>query len=322
MLERLSHRATQLNSIRLFVRDTMLAPSSSVPSPTGKTTQAFAEACQSVVRSIERWVSTVELAFIRGVQAGSTIPSTPLSLLKQLDDRFGQQIDNIVSLIPLSDDPTILLNSIYLIYTTSPDSTSTQYTLELFLRTVKPVWTALGSWLHDGMPIPKSLSSHVEEAIIDLDEEEDGKLDDDFWVKRDRDVSWTDEDFWEAGYVVSDQGWPAWMGETMELVIEAGKARGLLKGLMGYEDVTDRWQDLKSLLPPSKDGSTVDIAKVIEESVSPACQIAIFRLRRVLEEECGLEQHLDAIERVMYLKGHLSMTRWLDNLSEQVSCGL
>ena len=328
VLGNLAHRATQLNSIRRFVK-TQTAPASSPSARLArpKTQEAFGEACRAFVESVDGWISNIETAFACGSPVDDSIPSTPLSLLAELDRTFGDRLDGIVSLIPLSDDPIVLLNSIHSMYTSFADSAYRQHSLDLFLRTVRPVWTVLGRWIVDGMPVPRSLSADEVTGQIDLDAEE-GTIDPEIWIKRDRDVSWTDEDFWETGYVVGEGGWPEWMGDTRDMVLEAGKARGLLRGMMGGDQDNERWDELRSIIErdaeqrgkDSQAGDLVNLGRLIEDHIAPICQITIFQLRRVLEEDCGLEQHLEAVEGVMYLKGHWSMAHWLDTLHTRVSC--
>lgn len=50
------------------------------------------------------------------------------------------------------------------------------------------------------------------------------EFDRDFFIKCDKDVLWVDEDFWECGFVVGDEGWFLWMGDEIGvMVMEVGK---------------------------------------------------------------------------------------------------
>ena len=295
-----------------------MAPSSSslASSSPKKTQEAFADACRGFVQELDAWTSEIEWAFIHGVRPDIPTPSTPMSLIKHLDDKFGRRLDNISSLIPISDDPPVLLNSIHAMLLAAPPGNIQKQTLDLFVKTASPVWAMLGRWLVNGMPLPTSLTSG-DDYILQLDDDEK-PIDTEFFIKRDRDVSWTDEDFWDAGHIVNpESGWPEWMGETKDLVMEAGKAKGLLKGLVGDNGDSEVVEDWKGLHHLAHD-QVLDLRREIELHLAPMCQIAIFRLRRVLEEECGLEQHLEAIEGIMYMKAHDTMDTYLGWLYDQV----
>ena len=297
-----------------------MAPSSSRPSRNQlkKTQEAFAEACRGFIQELDTWVSGIESAFVSGAPPGSHVPSTPISLIKRLEDDFAGRLDDLTSLLPLTDDPAVLLNSIHAMLLAAPSGRVKAQTLDLFVKTAAPMWSMLRQWLVVGMPLPTSLTSE-EDYTLQLDDDEQ-PIDAEFFIKRDRDVSWTDEDFWEAGYIPDPEAdWPDWMGETRDLVLEAGKARGLLKGLVGEEDgisSSDGWISLRDLTIDSQ----ADIAREIEGFLAPLCRIASFQLRRVLDEEYGLEQHLEAIEGVMLLRAHDTMDHYLSWLYNQVSC--
>jgi gamma-tubulin complex component 5 len=111
------------------------------------------------------------------------------------------------------------------------------------------------------------------------------------------------------------------MGETREAVMEAGKARGLLKGLLEEDESKHGWKTLHQLVVDAREGqsgASVDLDTLVQDHLGPICQITNFRLRRVLEEECGLEQHLDAIEGITYFAGHDAIDRWTSALLDQV----
>jgi len=320
ILQVIAQRSAQAHSLRRFVHDTLMAPSSSrsARSSHKRTQEAYAEACRGFMQEFDTWVSDIESAFVRGVIPGTPITATPISLTRYLDGQFSKRLDILTSLVPFSNDPAVLLDSIHALIISAPSDQSKEQTLDLFIKAAAPVWSMLRQWLINGMPLPTSLTSD-DHYSLRLDDDE-SPIDPEFFVKRDRDVSWTDEDFWEGGYIVDPEaGWPSWMGETKDIVLEAGKARGLLKGLIGDDrelETIEGWKTLPGLCAGNK---VPDIQREIEAFLAPMCQIAIFQLRRVLEEECGLEQHLEAIEGVMYFKAHDTMEQYLFWLHNQVS---
>jgi len=187
--------------------------------------------------------------------------------------------------------------------------------LDIFVTTAAPIWAMLGDWLIRGMPIPRSL--------IDLDTSSDDerKLASELWVYRDQDVSWADEDFWEAAFLLRDER-PAWISDqVLDLVLEAGKARGLLRGLLGRELDVDGVEDLLPLdeLVGQEDVDHFDLADAISNHLTPICQLTTFHLRRTLDEDCGLQAHLEAIDGLFYLRGFSTLQPWTEWLFTQAS---
>lgn len=270
------------------------------------------------VQEFDAWIGEIETASIRGVRAGSDIPATPAALISAIQQRWSSKLDSLTALRAVAADPSQLVDAVFASYESTPSSASRYHLRDLFIRTATPVWSSLRSWLIDGMPLPSSFLD-IDEINLSLDGDE-RPLDSELFIKRDRDVAWTDEDFWEAGYVADpENGWPTWMGETMAKVLEAGKARGLLKGLLGEPSQVDGWRPLSVILAASSDGDAVhDIPVTIQDALDPLCQITIFQLRRVLDEECGLEQHLEAIEGMMFGRASDTADRFFAGLFNQV----
>ena len=264
---------------------------------------------------MDDWVAKLELAIVRG----SDVPeaSTPLSLRLELDSKFGNMLDHLSSVLPHSNEPIILLNAMYAILQSL--STGRRALYEIFVATAAPLWETLGDWLLRGMPIPRSL--------IDVESRSDTErpLDREFWINRDWDVSWTDEDFWDAAFILKNDR-PDWIDdELLEATLEAGKARGLLSGLLGYElthDEDEEWTPLANVLSLGNDDDDddgEDTSGTIAGYLSPRCQMTTFHLRRVLDEDCGLQAHLQAIDGLFYHKGIDAIQSWQDWLFSQVS---
>jgi len=310
VLTNIQSRATQASLLRRYIQTTLSPITSSSQKGPTKTAQAFAEACRLFIGRLDTWLSELELASVRGT--ADTTASTPLSLQRQLDERYGVMLDCLSSLLPYAGEHNDLLNALYSMINTTP-----QYRSELvqvFVATASPIWTMLGDWLIRGMPIPRSL--------VDLDTTSDfeRKLDPEFWVHRDQDVSWADEDFWEAAFLLREEK-PAWIdNQVLDLVLEAGKARGLLRGLLGrdVEDSSEEWQSLADLVN-EEEMDHFDLAEIVSEHLKPICQLTTFHLRRTLDEDCGLQEHLEAIDGLFYLKGFSTLQPWIAWLFSQVS---
>lgn len=261
---------------------------------------------------MDDWVANLELAIVRGSNISEV--STPLSLRLELDMKFGNMLDHLSSVLPYADEPILLLNAIHAILQTL--STDRRALCEVFITTVAPLWETLGDWLMRGMPIPRSL--------IDVESRSDAErpLDREFWISRDQDVSWADEDFWDAAFILQNDR-PDWIDdELLEATLEAGKARGLLRGLLGYEltqGEDEDWTPLSDLLGLGDDDDRDDPSGTIARYLSPRCQMTTFHLRRVLDEDCGLQAHLEAIDGLFYHKGIDAIQSWRDWLFSQVS---
>jgi len=281
-----------------------------------KTTQAFAEACRTYINGLDTWLSELELAFTRGiVDPTVSTASTPLSLNRQLDEKYGVMLECLSDVLPYASDPNDLLNALYSMIKTTPRYRSEL--LQVFVATASPIWSMLGDWLIRGMPIPRSL--------IDIDTLSDleRKLDSEFWVHRDQDVSWADEDFWEAAFLLREEK-PAWIdGQVLDLVLEAGKARGLLRGLLGreVEDTSEPWRPLADLVA-EEESEHFDLLEIVSEHLKPICQLTTFHLRRTLDEDCGLQEHLEAIDGLFYLRGFSTLQPWVEWFFSQVGISL
>jgi gamma-tubulin complex component 5 len=262
------------------------------------------------VGKLDTWLSELELSFVRGTL--EPIASTPLSLHRQLNERSGVMLDCLSTLLPYADNPNDLLNALYSMINTTPRHRSEL--LQVFVPTATPIWAMLSDWLIRGMPIPRSL--------VDLDTVSDveRKLDTEFLVYRDQDVSWADEDFWEAAFLQREEK-PAWIdNQVLDLVLEAGKARGLLRGLLGreIEGSSEGWRSMSDLVD-GEEMEYFDLSELISDHLKPICQLTTFHLRRTLDEDCGLQAHLEAIDGLFYLRGFSTLQPWTEWLFTQVS---
>lgn len=350
VLTSFAHRSTQVASIRHFIAAALrpVASGSKQLSPqqrTTKTQQAFAEACRVELGKFDQWAADLEATLISGRtqtpdpdSTDGSAASTPLHLSLELDIRHGELLDHVYALLPLADSPVLLLDTLYTTLTSLPPITDISVftrLFDIFVASAEPMWAMLGDWLQRGMPVPSAILEPEGEAALKGDDDE-RSLDPEFFIQRDRDAAWADEDFWEAAYVEGEDGWPVWLGGqgVKDLVFEAGKARGLLGGLVGAGPLLEEWKEIGDVLSPvraslSTDSpsrtAVLDITSLIGGYISPMCTIATFQLRRVLEEDCGLLEHLDAMEGLLFMKQFGIVDDWTAWLFQQVGvdpCGL
>jgi gamma-tubulin complex component 5 len=263
--------------------------------------------------------------------ANASAASTPLHLRLELETHHGELLDHVQALLPLADSPVLLLDTLYTTLTSLPPTTDISVftrLLDIFVASAEPVWAMLGDWLRRGMPVPSAILEPEGEAALKGDDDE-RSLDPEFFIQRDPDAAWADEDFWEAAYVKGEGGWPLWLGdqEVKDLVFEAGKARGLLGGLVGAGPLLEEWKEIGDVLSPVRASlssdtpsrtAVLDITSLIGGYISPMCTIATFQLRRVLEEHCGLLEHLNAMEGLQFMKEFGIVDDWTAWLFQQV----
>lgn len=178
------------------------------------------------------------------------------------------------------------------------------------------MWRFIGDWIIKGMPVPESfLSEEADLALQDLDDER--ALPSEFFIQRDRDSAWCDEDFWEAGFVVGADGWPTWIVSARKEIMEGGKARGLLRSMPSEQGDEEHWASLSDLLKPD----TEDIELTLTDYITPVCKRAQKLLGKVLEWDCGLSEHLNAIDGLSLMRAHDVMESWADHLFLQMRNG-
>ncbi len=329
--------STEAASLRAFISDALqpIASSSENPPRTNQTKQAFADACRVVLANFDHWVADLEASFALGIGdstpsktiSGVSAATTPLLLNLELESAFGNILEHLSAFLSQADSPIILLDTLFATIEAIRPSCKPEEVkplISVFVQTAAPLWAMLGEWINRGMPIPDGLNSSEDEYLSTIPDEE-RSLNAEFFIRRDRDVSWADGDFWDAGYVDIPVGWPVWLsqGNTREDILQCGKARGLLRGLVGIGERVDEWRNLPDVLTRARecdgdDTPSSDIATAISTYLQPICQLTQIQLRRVFEDDCGRRQHLDAIEGVMYMRGFVVMDEWSRWLSIQV----
>lgn len=303
LLSTFARHATQAERLRRFVVET-LAPGAHH----SETAEAYAAACQGTLHDVAAWVAKREEAFLG---ADEQTVSSPLMLEREFA-RIGDILDALCDLLPLTGSPVPLLDALYEA-TTSPVAWGIRPVLtDVFTQAAAPMWRMTGDWLIQGMPVPESLSS--QEADLALQEDDTERpLPTEFFIQRDRDAAWVDEDFWEAGFVVSLEGWPVWLAGVRADVLEGGKARGLLHSLPATHEA-ETWRPLSELLSPEG-----DIADALCAFVEPICRRSQALLAATLERECGLQANLAAIDGLSLMRAFDVLDTWADWLFGQMA---
>lgn len=284
------------------------------PSRTSETREAFAEACRTVLHYISTWVADAEAAFL-GARAGSRI-STPLQLSHDFNMKFGELMEHLRDFIHFASSANGLLDAIYSAIISPTTGSVRPALVKLFVQTATPMWRLLGDWIMLGMPVPASLlTCDVDLALQAADDER--PLSPEFFIQRDIDSAWSDEDFWEVGFVVPDSGWPKWLEGAQETVMEGGKARGLLLSLTREAQRMDDWADLEVVISPD----TEDIGHSLVSYVEPFCNQSQAILSQILVRDCSLQGHLRAIDGLTLMQAPVVIEQWADWLFDAMRNG-
>lgn len=200
-----------------------------------------------------------------------------------------------------------LLDAIYSAIVSPTTGTVRSALVKLFILTAAPMWRLLGNWVMQGMPVPTSLlTCDVDLALQEADDER--PLSPEFFIQRDIDSAWSDEDFWEVGFVVPDYGWPRWLEGAQETVLEGGKARGLLLSLTRDAKRMEHWADLDSIIS----SDTEDIGHNLVSYVDPYCKQSQTLLAEILVRDCSLQGHLRAIDGLTFMRAPVVIEQWAD----------
>lgn len=301
--------ATQAAQLRRFVADTLAPLAAS--SLRSETCEAFASACHAVLHDVAAWVAQRESVFLGTTER---VVSTPLVLQREFSAEFTDILAALCDLLPLTVSPIALLDAIYESTRSPVDWVILPRLVKVFVATAAPIWRMTSDWLVKGMPVPESLSS--QEADLALrDQDEERAMPAEFYIQRDRDSAWVDEDFWEAGFVVGTEGWPVWLEGVRDEILEGGKARGLLHSLPTREGDAIAWLPLEQIVTDE----TSDIAQAACDFLAPICAQSQRILAKVLEFECGLQEHLAAIDGLSLMRGFDVIDTWSDWLFGQMA---
>ena len=223
--------------------------------------------------------------------------------------------------------------------------TSVSVTLmRIFSKSAEPVWSMVGVWIRDGMPI-HDLSTLGAPVIPGGDgEDNSGSIDDEFFIE-DNEMPLLDPDSWTEGCVLkkdgngSSQTLPVFVEHVAQDVLSAGKAVGLLRVLGGdpqpgdagdvgtvLTDASAGWKRFEELIrePQTSDRedkdaamlptSAEDLSRIVYEDLHPRYLHAQQVLTKVLLEDCQLEYHLSVMEDCYFMRRGDVMNHFLDSL--------
>lgn len=310
-------QAIKTARLRAFISETLSIAHPSnphQPSRTSETREAFAEACRTVLHEIGMWVADAEAGFLGAEPVSST--STPLQLSHDFTKRFGELMEHLRDFIHFASSANGLLDAIFSAIVSPTTGSVRSALIKLFIQTATPMWRLLGDWIMLGMPVPTSLlTCDVDLALQEADDER--LLSPEFFIQRDRDSAWSDEDFWEVGYVIPDHGWPQWLEGAQETVMEGGKARGLLLSLTRDAKTMGNWADLATIISPD----TQDISHTLVSYVEPFCNQSQTLLSEILGRDCALQGHLRAIDGLTLMQAPVVIEQWAEWLFSAMKNG-
>ncbi|KAG1760722.1 Spc98 family-domain-containing protein [Suillus occidentalis] len=299
-----------------------------------RTVEAFADAVDSQLQKFDRWCADKEERICCAhAGLGNQLVVSLLGLEKDVRDAFSVTFDLLLAILrklmgyimqsdDTSDEEVWLLASLS---SRMPPAAVTAHILdaclhsaeeqsslgdkitaealtEVFVRSAQPVWTMVGRWVSDGMPVRETWEASGNQT-----------LDEEFFVE-DNELPLMDPDFWSGGYVLRTLSEFEATGDTKALsvpvfleriadrILETGKAVGLLRVLgipfLSGTDGNVRWSSLATLIGQhTRDAADPeDLAHLIADKIAPYYTSSGFQLTQVLTEDCDLSRHITAIE--------------------------
>jgi gamma-tubulin complex component 5 len=110
--------------------------------------------------------------------------------------------------------------------------------MRVFSKSAEPVWSMIGVWIKDGMPIHDFSTLGAPAVPEDGGGNDQGGTDDEFFIE-DNEMPLLDPDFWAEGCTLRNDGngvsqvLPVFVEHVAQDVLSAGKAVGLLRALGG-----------------------------------------------------------------------------------------
>lgn len=337
------------------------------------TLEAFSAAVDGQLRAFNTWCAAREEGICRA-QAGIGEPLivSLLSLDKAIRDTFSDTFIVLLDVVsevtqrawrssepvvdiwtlpelPMKMPPSafgaLLLDSLLVAvqeHASMGDYMSANALMRVFSESAEPIWTMIGRWMKDGMPV-REITSHQNSRFSELDDE--------FFVE-DNGLPLLDPDFWTDGFVLREEGGdgdaprrtavPIFLGSVARSILDAGKAVGLLR-VLEIAALLDReasgswmahWPSFSAILGaarghPNDQGScppalrllstsTEDLSQALHDALWPYCSLAQETLQRVLVDECDLMLHLSAIESVCLMRRGDAMSHFVDILFAKV----
>ena len=195
------------------------------------------------------------------------------------------------------------------------DHVTSDALMNVFVETAAPIWSLVGQWLKNGMPIQDPVDRH---GLYNH-----SALDDEFFIE-DNELPILDPDFWTEGYALRDgsaegetgmKALPTFLTHIAPYILSAGKAIGLLRALEmpitpGEDDSRlwmSRWPPFDAIVEThSQHGSLTlsidDLTRLVYDELLPRCRMAQARLAHVIIEDGELWPHLTALEGLYLMR--------------------
>jgi gamma-tubulin complex component 5 len=216
--------------------------------------------------------------------------------------------------------------------------------MRVFSKSAEPVWSMIGGWIRDGMPI-HDLSTLLAPAVHGNDGGKGaGGTDDEFFIE-DNEMPLLDPDSWTEGCTLRKDGngvshvLPVFVQHVAQDVLSIGKAVGLLRALGGdpraedagdagvaLVDVNFGWKGFEELIRESNSSGGKDkdatilptsaevLSRIVHEDLHPRYLSSQQALTKVLLEDCELEYHLNVMEDCYFMRRGDVMNHFLDSL--------
>ncbi|KAK1223321.1 hypothetical protein PQX77_013798 [Marasmius sp. AFHP31] len=282
LLSGIAGTCTTLQHLRSFTSSIMLHPSHARPETTtlsamernrarkGKLTrtlEAFADAVDTELRSLEIWCAKKEEMIIRAMGGAldedDVLVVSLLDIDKSLRDDFEESFDVLLSVVfkvvdksaprkwelpnrSPSTTTALLLDCLFSemqLRLERGDNVTADSIMRVFVRSAEAVWSMVGRWLNNGFELggaPRSDVNSLGRREPELDEEffiEPMGVGLDMGI-----LGLLEPDFWADGYGLRDDGFetsdfgqvkgiPSFMQHVAAPVLETGKSVGLLKAL-------------------------------------------------------------------------------------------
>lgn len=216
--------------------------------------------------------------------------------------------------------------------------------MRVFSKSAEPVWSMIGVWIRDGMPIHDMSSLGAPVALGNSGGNGPGSIDDEFFIE-DNEIPLLDPDSWTEGCTLRKDGngasqvLPVFIEHVAQDVLSAGKAVGLLRALGGDpqpEEASDTdvaltvagagWKGFEELIRESgssggKDGdvtmlltSAEALSRIVHEDLHLRYLSSQQALTKLLLEDCELEYHLNVMEDCYFMRRGDVMNHFLDSL--------
>ena len=217
--------------------------------------------------------------------------------------------------------------------------------MRVFSKSAEPVWSMIGAWIKDGMPIHGFSTPGVPVVPEDGGGDDQRGTDDEFFIE-DNEMPLLDPDFWAKGCTLRNDGsgvsqaLPVFVEHVAQDVLSTGKVVGLLRALGGdfqSEDSGDAdvaltdvssvgWKRFEVLIRESCSSggeneetvmlptSAESLSRIVHEDLHSRYLSAQQALMKVLLEDCELEHHLNVMEDCYFMRRGDVMNHFLDSL--------